>query len=206
MLPETDLDTVFTRAIDSARAIAPAAPIDGVLTLLATASAGPGIPLELFARAIDQKDKPGDDILAIRDALVALGELVARSDPGTANEWIGPAHDLIGVFFVSRLSSEQFEQAHWRVAQAARTIQADVSRSRTLAYVKQHLSDHLWLAGRPAEALAAVPRLDTPADNLALWQMWEERLAALGSNHPNVLGYALTSRHGLDNQVTGEEH
>jgi excisionase family DNA binding protein len=186
-LPETALNAVFIRAITSARTMAPNAPVDAVLTYLAASPAGAGMPLSLLTLAIGREGDSSGDMIAIRDALVVLGELVARADPGTADEWVGPAHDLIATFLISRLSPEQFSQVHWGIAQAAISEREDALSSRVLAYIRQNLSDHLWLAGNPGDALAEVPRLDTPADNLALWQIWEERLATLGPDNPDVL-------------------
>jgi hypothetical protein len=128
------------------------------------------------------------NIVVVRDAIVALGELVARADPGTRGEWVGPAHDRIARFLVSRLSPDQFADIHWRIAQAARHAQVSTPSPGALVYARQHLSDHLWLAGRTGEALDAVARLETPADNLSLWQMWKERLSDLDPHDPDLLG------------------
>jgi len=54
--------------------------------------------------------------------------------------------------------------------------------------MRDRLSEHLWAVGRPDAALSELPELPTPADNLALWQSWHERLLQpLGPDHPDTL-------------------
>ena len=184
---EANLDAVLEKSIDSARTVAPVEPVEAVLAGLAAVPAGASVPLTLFALAVGESEEPGRNLAAIRDALVALGEMVARADPGTVDESVGPAHDLIGNFLAARLSREQLVQAHLSMARAAATLQESAATARTAAYIRQYLSDHLWLAGKTLEALAAVPRLDTPADNLALWQLWERRLASAEPDSANLI-------------------
>lgn len=82
--PDGNLTAAFESAVNAAKTMAPSAPIEQVLVGLAAVPSGAGIPLELFAKAVaDNSDTPGDE-LAVRDALVALGELAARTDPGNA--------------------------------------------------------------------------------------------------------------------------
>ena len=75
---------------------------------------------------------------------------------------------------------------------------ADLERagpSRSVAaYARDRLSEHLWAVGQPDAALSALPELPTPADNLALWQSWHERLLKpLGPDHPDTLA----TRHNI---------
>src|SRR5262249_37404897 len=109
-----DLDAVLEESVNSARTMAPAAPVEAVLAGLAAVPAGVSEPLTLFALAVGELEEPGRNLAAIRDALVALGEMVARADPGTSDESVGPVHDLIGNFLAARLSREQLAQAHLR--------------------------------------------------------------------------------------------
>jgi len=183
----SSLSVAFDSAISAANVIAPTAPVERVLAALAAVPAGAGIPLELLAKAVvDDGDAAGGALVA-RDAVVALGELVARVDPGTADEWIGPAHDLVAEYLVGRLTPAQFAEIHLRLAQVAGDALPGVSSLGALAYSRRHRSDHFWLAGRIDLALAAVARLETPADNLGLWHMWQDRLADLPHDHPLVL-------------------
>ena len=182
-----DLGQVLDRAVCRARELAPAAPVDAVLAGLAAVPSGASMPFTLFVNAISDSDDAGRNQVAIRDALVALGEMVARADPGSSDEWIGPAHDLIAAFLVNRLSPEQLERVHLRFAQAATALLGLAPSPRTLAYLTHHVSDHFRRAGRITEALSAVPRLDTPADDLAIWQLWEKRITESAPDDPILL-------------------
>lgn len=51
--------------------------------------------------ALPQRE-PDVTTVRVRDALVALGELVARAEPGQTSERVGPAHDLIPDHLVAR--------------------------------------------------------------------------------------------------------
>lgn len=189
-LPATgqpDLEEALEMAVRRARELAPAAPVDAVLAGLAAVPSGASMPFTLFMDVISCADDTRHNQAAVRDALVALGEMVARADPGSSDEWIGPAHDLIASFLTSRVSSGDLEQVHLRFAQAAKILSGLDPSPRTLAYITHHLSDHLWHAGMKAEALSAVPKLDTPADNLAIWQLWEKRIAESAPDDPILL-------------------
>jgi tetratricopeptide (TPR) repeat protein len=183
---DAGLDDVFSEAIAVARVNTPEAPLDDALTVLAAAPPGAWMPLSLFTAVLAVRSSRTDQV-QVRDILVALGELVSRADPGTNLERVGPAHDLIAAYLAAMIGPEQLAEVHGRVADAIREAESDTPTPELISYARQRKSDHLWRAGRHTEALEALPELDTPADNLSLWQLWRQRSLELGSDDPAVL-------------------
>jgi len=183
----TNLSYVFDQAIAAALDSAPNSPVENVLAILATAPVGALMPLELLINACADYSGSARSVVTIRDALVALGELVARDAPGTPNEHTGPAHDLIAAFFAERHNANDLAAAHLSVALAIQQMREGNIPSAVDFYAKRHLSDHLLLAGRPEDAVDALVPYGTPADNLDMWESWLGRLADLGPDHPAVL-------------------
>jgi len=187
--PSPDLTPVFEKAVSAAAAAAPQAPVEDVARLLAVAPVGTWMPLQVLVAAL----RPGarDDqtlTVRIRDAVVALGELLARADPASPDERVGPAHDLIADFLRGHFGADAVTDAHSAIVRALADLkQAGPSKS-VAAYARDRLSEHLWAVGRPDAALSALPELPTPADNLTLWQSWHERLLQLlGPEHSLTL-------------------
>lgn len=172
-------DEVFSVAIAVAKANMPDTLFDDVLAVLATAPPGGWMPLDLFTAALATHA----DQVEVRDILVALGELVSRADPGTELERVGPAHELIAAHLRMLTGEEKLAETHARVADAI-VAQADSPTPSLLGYARQRLADHLWSAGQFGAALNAIPDLDTPADMLSLWQLWQQRVAGLAPDHP----------------------
>ena len=185
--PDNNLDSVFNQAVVAAMDAAPDAPIVGTLAILATAPAGASIPLELLVNAVAKYDGVARTAVSVRDSLVAMGELVARSAPGTADELAGPAHDLIATFFAGRLDPSDLADVHLRVAQTILEMQGHGLKPAIGDYSKRYLSSHFLAAGKPEDAYNALTSLETPADTLSMWQSWLESLADLGPDHPVVL-------------------
>ena len=71
--------------------------VDDVLTVLATAPPGAWMPLELLTATLAADNEEVEHVHT-RDVLVALEELVSRADPGTNQERVGPAHELIAAY------------------------------------------------------------------------------------------------------------
>lgn len=170
---------VFSVAAAVAKASMPGALFDDVLTVLATAPPGGWMPLDLLTTALAARA----DQVRVRDILIALGELVSRADPGTDLERVGPAHELIATHLRMMAGKERLAEAHARVAHAI-LAQADSPTPGLLSYARLRLADHLWWAGQFEAALEAIPKLDTPADTLSLWQLWRQRAAGLAPDHP----------------------
>ena len=191
-----DLAPVFEKAVSAAVATAPQAPVEDVAKVLAAAPVGAQMPLQVLVAALPPEDRD-DQTLAVRvrDGLVALGELLARADAGSPDERVGPAHELIADFLRGHFGEDAVADAHSAIAQALADLQHGDPRSKPVAaYVRDRLSEHLWAAGQSDAALSALPELPTPADNLALWQSWHERLLQrLGPDHPGTL----TTRHEI---------
>ena len=191
------MDAVFVSAFGSAvvaaERIVPDAPVEGVLRLLAAAPVGAVLPLEVLVAAVSDHEAEGtvgvgSGAVVVRDALAALGELVARAGPGSSTERVGPAHDLIAEYLVDRYRPRAVARAHLRLAETLRAMATARGVSvQVAAYAAARLGEHLWAAGRSSEALAALPELSTPADNIALWRTWHDRLESLGPDHPDVL-------------------
>jgi Caspase domain len=137
----SDLDYVFSLAVATARASAPNAPHEEVLTILATASVGALMPFEILANAVAGYGRAGVSAISVRDVLVALGELVARNAPGTPDEHAGPAHDRIGAFLASRCDPEDLANAHLRVAETIQRMRDGGLSDAVNFYAQRHLSD-----------------------------------------------------------------
>ena len=179
-------DEVFSVAIAAAKENMPDAPLDDVLTVLATAPPGAWMPLSLFTATLAARSS-GIDQVQVRDTLVALGELVSRADPGANLERLGPAHDLIAAHLAEMIGPDQLAEAHGRVADAISEAETSTPTPGLTSYARQRHADHLWRAGRHTEAIVVLPELDTPADTLSLWQLWGQRVLELGPEHPAAL-------------------
>ena len=185
----TDLTPVFEKAIAAATTSASQAPVEDIARLLATAPVGAWMPLRVLTSALRAEGQDDQTLaVSVRDGIVALGELLARADPGSSDERVGPAHDLIASYLCERIGTVAVADAHSAIVQGlTRMQQADPPRSVD-AYTKGRLSEHLWALGQPEAALLALPELTTPADNLALWESWHERLLqSLGADYPATL-------------------
>jgi hypothetical protein len=186
----TAAGALFETAVQAAISATPHAPVTDVLRVLAAAPVGAWMPLPVVIAVL--ASGPGDDPglpVRVRDAIVALGELVARADPGTPTEYVGPAHDLIAGYLKHRLDQAALAATHTAIAHTLTDLMSTSATSSAIAvYAKARLSEHHWAAGHPDTALAALPELSTPADNLALWQAWHARLQPVfAGDHPVVL-------------------
>ncbi|HEY7263350.1 MAG TPA: tetratricopeptide repeat protein [Trebonia sp.] len=191
-----DLAPVFEKAVSAAVATAPQAPVEDVARVLAAAPVGAQMPLQVLVAALRPGDGDGQTLaVRVRDGLAALGELPARADAGSPDERVGPAHELIAEFLRGHFDEDAVADAHSAIVRALRDLQqADPLSKPVAAYVRDRLSEHLWAIGESDEALSALPELPTPADNLALWQSWHERLLQrLGPDYPDTL----TTRHSI---------
>ena len=187
--PSPDLTPVFERAVSAAAAAAPQAPAEDVARLLAAAPVGAWMPLQVLAAALQPGDRDDQALtVRVRDGVVALGELLARADPGGPDERVGPAHDLIAGFLRGRFGADAVADAHSAIVRALADLEQAGPSKSVAAYARDRRSEHLWAVGRADAALSALPELPTPADNLALWQSWHERLLQpLGPDHPSTL-------------------
>ena len=196
LYPGLDLAPVFEKAVSGAVTTAPQAPVADVARVLAAAPVGARMPLEVLVAALRSEDR-SDQTLAVRvrDGLVALGELLARADAGSPDERVGPAHELIAGFLRGHFGEDAVTEAHSAIVQALADLQQAGPHSKPVAaYARDRRSEHLWAIGQSDQALSALPELPTPADNLALWQSWYERLRqGLGPDHPDTLA----TRHNI---------
>ena len=191
-----DLAPVFEKAVSAAMATAPQAPVEDVAKVLAAAPVGAQMPLQVLVAALRPEDRDGQTLaVRVRDGLVALGELLARADAGSPDERVGPAHELIADFLRGHFGEDAVADAHSAIVQALADLQqADPHSKPVAAYARNRLSEHLWAVGQSDAALSALPELPTPADNLALWRSWHERLLQrLGPDHSSIL----TTRHSI---------
>jgi Tetratricopeptide repeat len=187
--PSPDLTPVFQKALSSAVTAAPQAPVEDLVRVLAAAPVGAWMPLEVLVAALRPEDRDGETLaVRVRDGVVALGELLARADAGSADERAGPAHDLIGDFLLGHFGEDAVTGAHSAIVQALAELEQGGRPNSVAAYARDHLSEHLWAMGQSEAALSALPELPTPADNLALWQSWHGNLLQrLGPDHPDTL-------------------
>ena len=81
------LPAVFEEAVTAAMNAAPQAPVESMARVLAAAPVGAWMPLEALAAALQAEEPPLLNV--IRDGVVALGELLARDDPGSSHERVG---------------------------------------------------------------------------------------------------------------------
>ena len=186
--PSPDLGPVFQNAVSAAVATAPQTPVKDVARVLAAAPVGAWMPLQVLVTALRPEGRDDQTLARVRDGVVALGELLARADAGSPNERVGLAHDLIAEILRGHFGEDAVVDAHSAIVRALADLkQADPPVS-VAAYARDRLSEHLWALGRSNEALSELPELPTPADNLALWQSWHERLLQrLGPDHPDTL-------------------
>ncbi|GAA3329297.1 tetratricopeptide repeat protein [Paeniglutamicibacter sulfureus] len=147
------------------------------LTVLAAAGSGPVLPLHIAVEASLQMGGPGDE-LEFRNTLARLGGLVARANPGTANEIIGFFHDTL----VQKVRHQghwpiTVRHAHQAILEAIEVVGEEASRN----YSRERAADHLWALGRYHEALSAVISSlgHRAADNRELLQEWLERASGV---------------------------
>jgi tetratricopeptide (TPR) repeat protein len=184
-LDQDGLEGVFSAAVAVARVNRPDERVDDLLAILAAAPPGAWMPLDLIVATLADDRK--FDRIQVRDILVALGELITRADPGRGSERVGPAHDLIAAHFAAMVGPDQLAAVHGKLADIIIAVLATHSSSDITSYAGQALADHLWKAKRYSEAIGAVGEPDTPADKLALWQLWGQRVLSLGLENPVAL-------------------
>jgi len=169
--PSPDLTPVFQKALSSAVTVAPQAPVEDVVRVLAAAPVGAWMPLDVLVAALRPEDRDSETLaVRVRDGVVALGELLARADAGSPDERAGPAHDLIADFLRGHFGEDAVTGAHSAIVQALAELEQGGPANSVAAYARDHLSEYLWAVGQSEAALLALPELPTPADNLALWQ------------------------------------
>ncbi|MFZ0161348.1 MAG: hypothetical protein WAL50_20140 [Kineosporiaceae bacterium] len=194
------LGLALDAAIEAAQRTLGRFQVDAVQAALAAVPTRAVAPIAIVARAV------GLSMVVLRDVLVALGEVVARSDPGTADERLGAAHDRIREHMLRRLEPETVTEMHLRLAD---TMRVPVSDSIIGAYRALQLPEHLWQAGRTAEALSALEEMEdaeTAADALASWVSWRDRCSMhLGPRHPETF-FAARKVAYWTGQVRGPRH
>ncbi|WP_405163750.1 tetratricopeptide repeat protein [Nocardia sp. NBC_01499] len=158
-----------------------------LLAILVAAGAGPVLPIELLDAAVSSLH---EDMTAvrIRDTAVSLGALITRSEPGTAHESLGIAHNALLpalTAFCAR-SDVAIEDAHRAIIAA--TMRS--STTRAAEYARGSTARHYLAYGDSGRALAYLATLETSraADNRDLWSAWLPSIvAAVGADHPDAL-------------------
>ncbi len=189
--PSPDLAPVFEKAISEAAKAHGQALVEDVARVLAAAPVGAWMPLQVLVAALPPQDLDGQavGVKVVRDGVVTLGELLARADAGSPDERVGPAHDLIAEFLHDYFGEAAVTGAHSAIVRALTVLKERADSPRSVAaYARDRLSEHLWASRQWAEALSALPELQRPADNLALWQSWHKRSPS--ATRPQAPGYA----------------
>ncbi|WP_167769093.1 tetratricopeptide repeat protein [Nocardia sp. CS682] len=187
---ETDLEAIVSQRVRTAMYTAESAAsgsIGPLLAILVAAGAGPVLPIDLLESAMSSFR---EDITParIRDITVCLGALITRSNPGTARESLGIAHNaLLPALTV------QFAWFDVAIEDAHRAIIAATMRctsARAVEYARGSTARHYLACGDSGRALAYLTTLETPraADNRDLWAAWLPSIEAVaGAVHPDAL-------------------
>ncbi|WP_159080384.1 tetratricopeptide repeat protein [Nocardia suismassiliense] len=186
----TELEAVVAQRVRTAMYTAePAASgsIGPLLAILVAAGAGPVLPIELLENAMSSFR---EDITAvrIRDIAVCLGALITRSNPGTAQESLGIAHNAL----LPALTA-QFTWLDVVIEDAHRAIIAATMRctsARAVEYARGSTARHYLECGDSGRALAYLTTLETTraVDNRDLWAAWLPSIEAVaGAVHPDTL-------------------
>ena len=160
-------------------------------------SAGPVLPLRLFAYSCKQLYGPGT-LAQLRNLLVPLGGLVVRSDPGTEQEQVGLFHDTLITHLPStRLLAIDPYRGHRALVEAIDNLAPAPNRNAQhylddplQLYARRNHAEHLWALGQFDDALRVVDsRLGYyPADNRDTWRRWRQRAQTeRGPNDPVTL-------------------
>ncbi|KAA2262385.1 hypothetical protein F0L68_14065 [Solihabitans fulvus] len=184
-----------------------------VLTVLAAAHDCSALPVRLLAHAASRlgAHRP------IRDLLTQLGGLLLRGQPGTDAERVGlrdqATADALAAAdpptAASPVTASEIE-AHQAIAEAIAALAPATEADRTGVeheYAEVAEAEHLWRAGRFADALRAVDLRSSPVPvaNREAWAAWRRRSAAeLGPTHRLTL--LAGARHGMWLAKSGDPH
>jgi hypothetical protein len=166
-----------------------------VVSVLAAAGSGPVLPLQLLCAASAKLGGPARPT-QVRDVFAKLRGFVVRAAPGTEVEHVGVFHPTFAEYILNPATAAfgiTPEDPHGALAEAIEEL-APMNRHDAgdplHRYAAAREADHLWLSRAPQRTLdSLVQRLSViPAENLALWQSWSERIrVAFGPDHPGVL-------------------
>ncbi|RZS43394.1 hypothetical protein EV193_102373 [Herbihabitans rhizosphaerae] len=140
-----------------------------VLDVLIAADSGPALPIAVLAAACARLGGSPSEV-DVRTMLVSLGPLVARGAAGTPDEIVS-----------STLRGFSDLRVHAAIADAAAMLAPTSAAANRYAEATE--AEHLWLAGRPEEALRSLEArpLAEPALNYERWADWVPRF------HPTSL-------------------
>ncbi len=177
-----------------------------VLSVLAAASPGVGIPVRLFAHAVAALNGPTTraglaEVLGDQD----LYRIIDRVRPGTPAEHVGVIHATVA----ANLAANQqlaVSAGHGAILEAIDAHAAPTGTSlpddplQVYAFVAE--AHHLRAVGRHDRIATSLAQRahPVPRENLARWSAWLPHLIqTLGSDHPDTLGTRYNIAH-----LTGE--
>ncbi|MGW2050818.1 tetratricopeptide repeat protein [Streptomyces sp. NPDC001858] len=169
-----------------------------VLGVLAVASAGPVLPLPLLVAATRHLSGPATTT-QVRDALVRLSGLLARTQPGQPTEHVGLFHASLAEDYLLRPSDGQFtiEPAEYHAAIVKAINDLAPLQTHNLTdplhrYALRAEAHHRWHASQDSGAVieSLLNRsAGSAADERDKWQPWPTFLAAdlaPGPEHPHA--------------------
>ncbi|MBF6130570.1 tetratricopeptide repeat protein [Nocardia brasiliensis] len=185
-----DIDTLAAQRLRLAEESAAPEVADAIgrmVAILVAAGVGPVLPIEVLEAALAEWQRPLHSA-GIRDAAVGLGALLTRSRPGTADEALGIAHDVLlaGLAQACDALQASIEDAHTAILLAIRTRGGE----RSEAYARAAGARHYLAGGDGRRAVDHLVELETvrAADNRDMWAAWVPSIAAaIGDRHPDTL-------------------
>jgi Tetratricopeptide repeat/AAA ATPase domain len=170
-----------------------------VLGVLAAAGVGPVLPFTLLCNASGRLGGPSRPS-GVHDVLQDMRGLVVRGAPGTEEEHAGVFHQTFGEYLLDpRIGAfgADANEAHEAILQAIAELIPESLRdgpSRVVVdrnrperqYAASAEAIHLWATGRYVESVKSLHKWDliAPAENLALWRGWYDRVErTFGKDH-----------------------
>jgi hypothetical protein len=154
-----------------------------ILTVLATAGAGPVLPFPLFRRACQELGGPHTNA-SLRGGLCHLRGLVVRTNPGAEDEHVGLFHATFGEHLLQHSAAYHLnvKEGHNAILTAIQEL-APVDRwdarnpDALQRYAFERHAEHLWEAGRREEVVDCLEAREANIlrENLNVWSPWLER-------------------------------
>ncbi|WP_410870358.1 tetratricopeptide repeat protein [Nocardia sp. A7] len=149
-----------------------------LLAVLVAVGVGPVLPFEVARSALIRLGATEISESTLRDLIVSLGSLIARTAPNSVEEQIGLAHLAFSGPVAEHITVD-LTAAHLAIANSL----APQGSTQMLAYRVKAGARHLALGGRASEAVALVNAMksDRPVDNLTRWTALLPELPATDS-------------------------
>ena len=166
-----------------------------VLGVLAAAGVGPILPLELLCAASERLGGPSRPT-RMRDVLVNVRGFVVRGRPGTDDEQVGVFHQTFAEYLLNPGDGAygiEAKEPHGAILDAIAELapmEQDGIRKPVQRYAAAAEAEHFWAIGNHSKAIASLEERNSaiPAENLARWHSWLQRIEqTCGHNNRNTL-------------------